>query len=178
MNEQMHTSTVKPWYREPWPWYLASGPLIVVVASLVTAWIAYATSDGLVTDDYYKQGLAVDRTLARSKEAVSLGLEVRARFTAEGVDLNLISAADNNFVPPKALNLTLSHPTRAGLDQAVTLAAANGHYAGKIRLPASGHWLVLVEDDAKTWRLMGNVVLPALGETVIGGLSPADLRSH
>jgi hypothetical protein len=25
---------------------------------------------------------------------------------------------------------------------------------------------------------MGNVVLPALGETVIGGLAPADLRSH
>lgn len=178
MNEQMNPSTAKPWYREPWPWYLASGPLIVVVASLVTAWIAYATSDGLVTDDYYKQGLAADRTLARSKEAVSLGLEVRARFTAEGVDINLISAADNNFVPPKALSVTLSHPTRAGLDQSVTLAAANGHYAGSIRLPASGHWLVLVEDDAKTWRLMGNVVLPALGETVIGGLAPADLRSH
>ena len=111
----MNTSTVKPWYREPWPWYLASGPLIVVVASLVTAWIAYSTSDGLVTDDYYKQGLAVDRTLARSKEAASLGLEVRARFTAEGVNLGLISAADSNFAAPKALNLTLSHPTRAGL---------------------------------------------------------------
>jgi uncharacterized protein len=178
MSEKMNTSTIKPWYREPWPWYLASGPLIVVVASLVTAWIAYSTSDGLVTDDYYKQGLAVDRTLARSKEAASLGLEVRARFTAEGVDLGLISAADSKFAAPKALNLTLSHPTRAGLDQTVTLTSANGRYTGKIRLPASGHWLVLVEDDAKTWRLMGNVVLPALGETVIGGLAPADLRSH
>jgi uncharacterized protein len=172
------TSATRPWFREPWPWYLAAGPLIVVVASLTTAWIAYSTSDGLVTDDYYKQGLAVDRTLARSKEAVALGLEVRARFTTEGVDLALTAAADSNFPPPKALSLTLSHPTRAGLDQTVTLAMENGRYAGKIRLPASGHWLVLVEDDAKTWRLMGNVVLPALGETVIGGADAADLRSH
>lgn len=174
----MQTQTVKPWYREPWPWYLMSGPFIVVVAALTTAWIAYSTDDGLVTDDYYKQGLAVDRTLARSKEAESLGLEVRARFTAEGVDLGLTSAVDGNFVPPKALNLTLSHPTRAGLDQTVRLNAVNGRYAGKIRLPASGHWLVLVEDEAQTWRLMGNVLLPALGEAVIGGMQPADIRSH
>jgi uncharacterized protein len=178
MSENLQIHPVRPWYREPWPWYLMSGPFIVVVAALTTAWIAYSTSDGLVTDDYYKQGLVVDRTLARSKEAVDLGLEVRARFTAEGLDIGLISAADGNFVPPKALNVTLSHPTRAGLDQSVLLAAVNGRYVGKMRLPASGHWLVLVEDDAKTWRLMGNVLLPALGETVIGGPEAADLRSH
>jgi uncharacterized protein len=178
MREKMTASTVKPWYREPWPWYLMSGPFIVVVAALTTAWIAYSTSDGLVTDDYYKQGLAVDRTLARSKEAVNLGLEVRARFTADGVAIGLSSAADSAYALPKALTLTLSHPTRAGLDQSVVLSEENGRYAGKIRLPASGHWLVLVEDDAKTWRLMGNVVLPALGKTVIGGPEAADLRSH
>lgn len=177
MNEKMNPSTSKPWYREPWPWYLMSGPFIVIVAGFITAWIAYATNDGLVTDDYYKQGLAVDRTLARSKEATDLGLEVRARFTADSIDLGLSSAA-SAFVPPKALTLTLSHPTRAGLDQTVTLNAVNGRYTGAIRLPASGHWLVLVEDDANTWRLMGNVLLPALGETVIGGIEPADLRSH
>ncbi len=174
----MQTQTAKPWYREPWPWYLMSGPFIVVVAALITAWIAYSTSDGLVTDDYYKQGLVVDRTLARSQEAARLGLEVRARFTAEGVDLGLSAAADSNFVPPKVLTLTLSHPTRAGLDQTVTLNEMNARYAGKIRLPASGHWLVLVEDEAKTWRLMGNVLLPTSGDTVIGGREPADIRSH
>lgn len=178
MSENLQSAAVKPWYREPWPWYLMSGPFIVVVAGLITAWIAYSTSDGLVTDDYYKQGLVVDRTIARSKEAVDLGLEVRARFTAEGLDIALISAAGSNFVPPKALNVTLSHPTRAGLDQSVVLTEGNGRYAGKLRLPASGHWLVLVEDDAKKWRLMGNVLLPALGETVIGGPEAADLRSR
>jgi hypothetical protein len=159
----------KPWYREPWPWYLMAGPFIVIVAGVITAWLAYSTSDGLVTDDYYKQGLAVDRTLARSREARDLGLEVRARFTAEGVDLGIASATGAAFTPPNALTLSLSHPTRAGLDQSVVLKRAEGRYAGKIRLPASGHWLVLVEDEAKTWRLMGNVVLPAEGETVLGG---------
>jgi len=41
-------------------------------------------------------------------------------------------------------------------------------YAGKLNLPASGHWLVLVEDEARTWRVMGSVMLPAAGEVVIG----------
>lgn len=177
MSDNTRTSS-KPWYREPWPWYLMSGPFLVVVAATATAWIAYSTSDGLVTDDYYKQGLAVDRTLARSRLAQDLGIEVRARFTAEGVVLRLSAAADSSFALPKSLFMTLSHPTRAGLDQTATLKESNGQYAGDVRLPASGHWLVLIEDEARTWRLMGNVNLPASGETVIGGLEAADIRSH
>lgn len=159
----------KPWYREPWPWYLMAGPFIVVVAGIVTAWIAYATNDGLVTDDYYKQGLNVDRTLARNREAERLGIEVRTKFTAEGVDLSVSAAPGVEFGAPPALNLTLSHPTRAGLDQTVRLPEKNGRYGGEFRLPASGHWLVLIEDEAQRWRVMGNVVLPARDEVVIGG---------
>jgi hypothetical protein len=48
------------------------------------------------------------------------------------------------------------------------LVLADGRYCGKFRLPAAGHWVVLLEDDAKTWRMMGNVMLPASGETVFG----------
>jgi hypothetical protein len=35
-------------------------------------------------------------------------------------------------------------------------------------LPASGHWLVLIEDQEKTWRLLGNVLLPSNEDLVIG----------
>jgi hypothetical protein len=63
----------------------------------------------------------------------------------------------------------LSHPTRAGLDQKSLLKPAGDAYVGNLQLPASGHWLVLIEDEAKTWRLMGSVVLPAANETLIGG---------
>lgn len=163
------TQVAKPWYREPWPWYLMFGPFVVIVAGLATAWIAYATNDGLVTDDYYKQGLNVDRTLARNREAERLGIEARARFTAEGVSVGLTPAPGVEFGVPPSLSLTLSHPTRAGLDQTVRLTANNGRYSGNLRLPASGHWLVLIEDEAQSWRVMGNVVLPAKGEIIIGG---------
>jgi hypothetical protein len=89
------------------------------------------------------------------------------------VEVNLSSTADPKHASmPAALKLTLSHPTRANMDQTVDLTKVEGQsagqrYAGNFRLPSSGHWIVLIEDDAKTWRLFGSVVLPAPGEIVI-----------
>lgn len=167
---------VKPWYREPWPWLLMLGPFVVVVAAIYTAWLAVSTSDGLVANDYYKQGLSVNKTIASSERATALGLAVSLRVVEGGLALRL-TARDKGFVPPPTLVVTLSHPTRAGLDQSKVFARVGDVYAGKLRLPASGHWLVLIEDEPKSWRLLGNVVLPTSGETVIGGTESADIRN-
>lgn len=168
----MNVQAAKPWYREPWPWILMAGPVIVIVAALYTAYLAVSSSDGLVADDYYKQGLAVNKTIASSEYAQKHGLAVALRVTPDGFAMRL-TAADKDFVPPKSLVVTLSHPTRAGLDQTRVFERVGEDYVGKLRLPASGHWLVLIEDEPKSWRLMGNVVLPASGETVIGGTESA-----
>lgn len=172
----MNVHAAKPWYRERWPWILMAGPAVVVVAGIYTAYLAVSSSDGLVAEDYYKQGLAVNKTIASSEYARKHGLAVAMRVTADGFAMTL-SARDNDFVAPKSLVVTLSHPTRAGLDQTGVLDRVGDGYAGKLRLPASGHWLVLIEDEHKSWRLMGNVVLPASGETVIGGAESADIRN-
>jgi hypothetical protein len=166
-----------PWYREPWPWILMSGPFVVVIAAFASAWIALSTSDGLVADDYYKQGLSVGETIARSDRAAELGLSARMKLTVEGATVSLAASANGQFSLPAAIRVTLSHPTRAGLDQAVVLPLQGTVYGGKLRLPAAGHWLILIEDDVKSWRLMGSVVLPAAGDIVIGGVEAADIRN-
>jgi len=158
--------SVKPWYREPWPWFLMSGPFIVVIAAFVSAWIAIKSSDGLVTEDYYKQGLVAGETLTRSKRAEELGIAAGLRLTDEQISIRLSSKTSSL---PAALIVTLSHPTRAGIDQKSQLKQSGDAYVGKLNLPASGHWLVLVEDEARTWRVMGSVMLPATGEVMIGG---------
>jgi hypothetical protein len=76
---------------------------------------------------------------------------------------------DPVFVLPPTLVVTVSHPTRAGVDQTRVLTRDGAVYSGEFHLPASGHWLVLIADEARTWRLMGNMMLPAAGESVIGG---------
>jgi len=166
----MNPRVAGPWYREPWPWILMSGPFVVVIAGFITLWLAIRSNDGLVNDHYYEKGLDINQTLARSARAQALGLSAGIRLTVTSIDVRLTAKAPG-FAPPPALRVTMSHPTRAGLDQSAVLAGQNGSYHGSFRLPAAGHWVVLIEDDARTWRLEGNIILPAAGETLLDGKS-------
>jgi hypothetical protein len=145
-----------------------SGPFAVIIASFISAWYAVTTSDGLVSDDYYKQGMAAGETLAKNRHAEELGIAASLRLKADSVTVRL-TGPKADAAMPATLSVMLSHPTRAGLDQKSVLKRTGEAYTGVLHLPASGHWLVLIEDEAKTWRLMGSVVLPAANETVIGG---------
>ncbi len=165
-----------PWYRQPWPWILMSGPFMVVVASFISAWVALSSADGLVVEDYYKKGLSANQTIAMSDRAKSLGLEVGLALSEHSISLAMTSK-NKEYVLPAQINVTLAHPTRAGMDQALKLVRDGERYKGDYRLPRAGHWIVTIEDDAGSWRLMGNVVLPASGVTVIGGATPADIRN-
>lgn len=143
-----------PWYREPWPWILMAGPAIVIVAGFVTAWLAIVSNDGLVADDYYKQGLALNQRLQRDHYASDLGL--RADFMRSGQQVRLMVAAERDAALPEALTLKLSHPTRAGQDQMVKMVSeGQGFYGGKLSANISGRWYVSIEDPAGKWRLQG-----------------------
>ena len=183
-NDKVNSAVVRPWYREPWPWILAAGPFIVVIAGIYTAWLAVKSNDGLVTEDYYRKGLSANQTIARNELAGKLGLVAGVRIAGDTLSVR-VQANDKRFVMPPTLAVTISHPTRAGLDQFRVLAGKGEIYSGEIRLPAAGHWLILLEDERKTWRLMGNVILPANGEILIGSsavvatpeTAPADIRN-
>lgn len=158
----------QPWYKEPWPWLLMLGPFVVVIAGLATAWLAVKSDDGLVTADYYKKGLNMNQTLLSSEQARKHGLSAGIRTRSDGLSVRL-QAQDKSFVPPPRIIVTISHPTRAGLDQSFILQQVGDVYRNDVlHLPVAGHWLVLLEDDKKAWRLMGNIILPAQGETRIG----------
>jgi len=166
----MNTSAVAlaaPWYRHRWPWFLMAGPAIVVTASFVTLGLAIKSDDGLVTDEYYKKGLAINQTLKLSDRARELGLQAGLTLALDSINVRLVSAT-SGFIPPARLRVTVSHPTRAGLDQSQTLTLQDGRYSGRFKLPAAGHWVVLLEDDARSWRIMGNLILPASSETIFG----------
>lgn len=153
------------WYQHRWPWILMAGPAVVIVAGIVTAWIAATTSDGLVAEDYYKQGLAVNQRFAREERAAALRFEAFLRVNAEQAELRLVS--HSGAALPARLRLTLAHPTRGGEDQTLVLSGERGTYVAPLAAPRPGHWRVVVEDEAATWRLSGNLQLPAEPQTIL-----------
>ena len=152
----------QPWYREPWPWILMAGPVAVIVAGAVTGWLALRSYDGLIADDYYKQGLQVNQVLARARAAAERGIagELKLIPGSDGVfALDLVSARG---ALPQSIQVALSHPTRAGLDQRVRAlpAPSQGIYSGRIASLAPGRWNVIVEDSSGLWRIRGELHVP------------------
>jgi hypothetical protein len=159
-------TAANPWWKEPWPWILMAGPAIVVVASVVTIYLAVTTSDGLVVDDYYKRGLAINQVLARSDRARAAGLRARLALNVEtgAVVVHLEGAED----APAVLRLALAHPTRAGRDREINMMRGpDGSFVGRIDAAASRRWLVVLEDGARDWRLRGELRLPRQTGTIL-----------
>lgn len=154
----LSTPASKPWYREPWPWFLIALPATAVVAGLATVWIAAKSADGLVVGDYYKAGLAINQTLARDDAARALKLVATVTGDSDTLAVNLEGRIASY---PDTLSLTLAHPTRQGEDQTLTLAhAGNGHYRTAMPTLADGKWQLQLTDAATSWRLSGVLHTP------------------
>jgi len=140
---------MKPWYRDPWPWLLMSGPAAVLVAGAITTWIAFASADGLVAEDYYKQGLGINRRLAREATAERLGISAAIHFEAAAIRVEMRGAA------PEALFVQLAHATRAGHDVRLRLLpSADGGYRAELPALPAGRWRAVIEDPRGTWRIV------------------------
>jgi len=147
---------VVPWYRHPWPWLLMAGPFVVIVAAAITLWLALRSNDGLVADDYYKQGLAINQVTARDRQAATLGLAAAVSIDPARRLLNVSLQQGKLAKKPESLQLTLSHPTRSGLDQTfrLVLEAESGLYAAPLTADIAGRWNVVLEDASRAWRLV------------------------
>lgn len=157
---------VKPWYREPWPWILMAGPAVVVVAGGITASLAVTSFDGMVSDSYYKEGLAVNREISRQGRAIAMGLEARVQFDAERSRVRVFLAGAD---APAALELRLVHPTVPAQDRVATLdRTAPGLYEGSIGAPRGRSMHVSLEDSAHRWLLRGEW-RPGSRELTLGG---------
>jgi hypothetical protein len=139
------------WMKEPWPWIVMALPAVAVVASLSTAWIAYRGADPLVVDDYYKEGLAINKVIAKEERAHALGIEAAVDVSGAKLRIRLQGAQ------PEAIFVRLVHHTRAGLDQRLRLPRAAGGYAADIVPLAPGRWHIYIEDPQGAWRVVREV---------------------
>lgn len=145
-----------PWYRQPLVWLVIGIPLSSVVMGIAMLTLSITTYDGLVTDDYYKQGLQINRSLERDEAARRHALSSEVLIGAAGGVIQVSLAGEASFQAPEVVDLRLFHATRAGLDRHIVLRRVSaGRYLSARPELAPGKWhLQLAADD---WRLRGEL---------------------
>lgn len=81
--EQNKLEPVAPWWKFGYVWLVLSGPIVVVIASLVTVYVAVTRPDPVVTEDYYRKGIEINKTLGSEAEAASMAPAIAARNHAQ-----------------------------------------------------------------------------------------------
>lgn len=164
MKPALPGGDTEPWFRQFWPWFLILLPASVVAASLFTLYIANRGADDLVVDEYYKNGLAINRQLEKIQRSTELGITASLNFSDDHV-----TALIDGPVEAASLSLWLSHPLEADRDFPVKLAMiAPGIYQAP--LPATvaprWHWTLDLE-QVDGWRLDGVIEQHDIGNAAI-----------
>lgn len=154
MNKRLPREDTLPWYRQFWPWFLIMLPASVVVAGISMVFIANRGADDLVVDDYYKDGLAINRKLEKKELATSLGLSAHLTFDGDQVIVTTAGPVD-----AEVLQLQLSHPLEADRDFTIPVVQSTpGAYHGRLVAPVAPRWHWALESGgAPAWRLDGSV---------------------
>ncbi len=146
LNVEMNVSNASQ-KLSPYFWLVWGLPAVVVVAALVTVYIAVNGADEMVVDDYYRAGLAWNRTQVADQEAARRQLRARAAYQDGRLQVELPG------VDSPTLKLLLSHPSESALDQTLTLQAdGEGRWSATATV-AEHVWYVQLQDEQGSWRL-------------------------
>lgn len=146
-------TAVTRWYQEPYAWLVALLPAVAVIGGFYTLRLAIVSDDGLVTDDYYRKGLEINRVLERDGRAAALAIDADVVVDPTARTATVRMHARDAAVLPASLHARLMHSTRAGFDRDLVLERAAGgeYFAAVPELPA-GHWYMQIESG--DWRVL------------------------
>lgn len=145
------------WYREPMVWLVILIPFSAVIMGAILLTLSISTYDGLVSDDYYKKGLQINRSMERDALAAfhDLSGEVVLGAATEMVEVSV--TGNSQFQAPEIVHLRLFHATRPGLDRHLLMRrVASGRYVASTSRLEPGAWYAQL--DADGWRLKARLV--------------------
>lgn len=182
------TLEVKPWYQQPWAWFILSPLIVVVIWSSILLTVAFKKADDVVKDNYYKEGRMINQRLEEDKAAKTLGIKGTLTFDLEVGEIVLNISAVDMSVLPKHLALSLDHPVEADYDISISLIEISpGYYTGELERKISNRWYfrlaplpgeegkdsspksaVSPEESKNNWRLIGEINLASGNELLFG----------
>ena len=157
----------RSWWKEPMVWLVAGLPVLAVIASFATYFIAANNTDTLVNAGYMKEGLAPIKDTAKEARAESLAIEANLELASGQARINLTGRFENL---PDSLVLLLIHPTDDGQDTRIVLtSAAPGQYVAPMLVEGhAGKRQWIIEPVNQDWRMTGELSLPLNGTLKLG----------
>ena len=150
-----------PWYKQFWPWFVFGLPGVVVIAAIATVILAIYHADSTVSDQYYKEGLAINAMVLDLNRAKALDLSAEISVNAGVWQVTL---AANKAMTDDHIIVHLQHPADSEKDVQFTLAKAGDQgYRGKAPDELGlNRWYIDIyphgkEGTAANWRLKGEV---------------------
>ncbi|GJM05259.1 MAG: hypothetical protein DHS20C09_12500 [marine bacterium B5-7] len=148
----------QPWFKEYYVWLIIFFPLLAIIGGIITSIIAIKSDDGLVVDDYYKQGLEINRTLERDRAASNYQLDADINIINKQDIILIELKAGSNFKFPPGIRVSFLNATRSGLDKTINLLLTeNNVYRGDLSKLSPGKWYAHIEYN--DWRLTKEIII-------------------
>lgn len=142
-----------PWYKQFWPWFIISVPLSSVLVAIVQIYAAVNSSSDLVKEEYYKEGLAINKVITERQAAKDLN--IRAELRLDNLTGELLLSTANATAP--TLNAVFAHAAESKKDFTVTMTQVEpNQYRAHLEKPLSGIWNVYLESE-NGWQLSGRI---------------------
>lgn len=163
MSSELSQPIIRPWYREPWVWFLLGIVGLGVVSGTSVLVISLANAPQLVSGNYQPLGKVLVDSREQSRRARELGLGAELILDTQRAVL-LIDANQPSALPDQLL-LRFQHPVDASRDlSSVARRISEARWEaqfGSIAPPARAR--VILSDLEQTWWLGGRFSAEAAG---------------
>tara|TARA_R110001592_G_scaffold49482_1_gene154258 strand:- start:11530 stop:12069 length:540 start_codon:yes stop_codon:yes gene_type:complete len=161
----MHTisnnESTRPWFKQPWLWFVLSVPITSVILSSIMVTVAIIGKDSMVSDNYYKDGMAINQTIEQDKLANTLGL--KPLLSIAGTEIKLLLKSSSKIVDQPFLTFKLLHPTVSSKDIIIKLLpSGNSLYLGELPHTIEGRRYLDLYAYDNSWRLREEITAPLI----------------
>jgi hypothetical protein len=148
---------ITPWYKEPWMFLVVGVPVIAVCWGMVIITLAVTGKDSLVSDSYYKDGMAYTENNEFIDKAKRLQVKATMTYNKGEIITTISGYLDEQ---PSFLQLQLIHPTLETKDESVFLQQAdNGSYLGLANNDHLGKRKLWLQSPEQDWMLKDEAII-------------------
>jgi hypothetical protein len=156
-----------PWYKQFWLWFMLVPLGVLMTGSFYLLYVSIVTNDGVVVDNYYRDGKGY--VVRREEDAFARAMDLSAKVFWSDETISVKLNGDLT-PPPETLELMVIFPTAQQFDVYIDLQHRGlGEYVGKLPEPVSGRRMLQLHPIGTDieWRLHADITLPPQDAEII-----------